>query len=156
MITPRIYKIIHLGLESVPLTSLIIARRVQNSRNLYMWEWQCRTACFTCRSICVVPWGSGWQRSSLPCLVVRGHWMGRPYGWGRKNRGPGSRQVWHDKDPSLLKDLNLQPITSNAWCRCPLALTKYNQPKSDSDYRICTVDDNVEAHRADTQHLNTV
>jgi hypothetical protein len=29
--------------------------------------------------------------------------MGRSFGWDRINRGPVSQQVWHDKDPSLLK-----------------------------------------------------
>jgi hypothetical protein len=29
--------------------------------------------------------------------------MGRSFGWDQKNRGPVSQQVWHDKDPSLLK-----------------------------------------------------
>jgi hypothetical protein len=26
------------------------------------------------------------------------------FGWDRKNRGPVSQQVWHDKNPFLLKD----------------------------------------------------
>jgi hypothetical protein len=30
--------------------------------------------------------------------------MGRSFGWDQKNRSPISQQVWHDEDPSLLKD----------------------------------------------------
>jgi hypothetical protein len=30
--------------------------------------------------------------------------MGRSFERDRENRGPVSQQVWHDKDPSLLKD----------------------------------------------------
>jgi hypothetical protein len=33
--------------------------------------------------------------------VVGGYWMGRSFGWDRKNWDPVSQQVWHDKDPSL-------------------------------------------------------
>ena len=40
---------------------------------------------------------------SVPMRVARGDWLGRSFGWDRKNRGPMSQQVWHDKDPSLLK-----------------------------------------------------
>ena len=42
------------------------------------------------------PWGSGLE-------YIKGDCMGRSFGWDRKNRGPVSQQVWHDKDPSLLK-----------------------------------------------------
>jgi hypothetical protein len=45
--------------------------------------------------------------------------MGRSFRWDRKNRGPVSQQVWHDKDPSLLKGWapsigqNFAPFTGN-------------------------------------------
>jgi hypothetical protein len=41
--------------------------------------------------------------------VVRGNWMGWSFGWDRKKRGPVSRRVWHDKDPSLLKSAERRP-----------------------------------------------
>jgi hypothetical protein len=44
-----------------------------------------------------------------PLPVVRGDWIGRSFGWDRKNRGPVSQQVWHDKDPSLLKGPEHKP-----------------------------------------------
>jgi hypothetical protein len=49
--------------------------------------------------------------------------MGRPFKWDRKNWVPVWQQVWHDKDPSLLKGPErrvkalmyiLQPFTGNA------------------------------------------
>jgi hypothetical protein len=50
------------------------------------------------------PWGSGLEKIlHIPSCVVRGDWMGRSFGWDRKNWGPESQHVWHDKDPSLLK-----------------------------------------------------
>jgi hypothetical protein len=42
----------------------------------------------------------------------------RSFGWDRKNRGPVSQQVWHDKDPSLLKGLE----------RCMWAWPKFFSP----------------------------
>jgi hypothetical protein len=38
-----------------------------------------------------------------PLCVARGDLIRRSFGWDRKNRGPVSQQVWHDKDPSMLK-----------------------------------------------------
>ena len=32
-----------------------------------------------------------------PFLVVKGDYMWRFFGWGRKKRGPVSQLVWHDK-----------------------------------------------------------
>ena len=50
------------------------------------------------------PWGYGLEQvPSIPLRVVRGNWMGRSFGWDRKNQGPVSQQVWHDKYTSLLK-----------------------------------------------------
>jgi hypothetical protein len=40
-------------------------------------------------------------RVRIPLCVVRGDGMGWSFGWYRKNRGPVSQQVWHDKDSSL-------------------------------------------------------
>jgi hypothetical protein len=45
----------------------------------------------------------------LQTRVVRGDWMGRSFGRDRKNRGPVSQQVWHDKDPSLLESPERRP-----------------------------------------------
>ena len=39
----------------------------------------------------------------FPFVVVEEDLMGRSFGWGHKNRGPVSQQVWHDKDLSLIK-----------------------------------------------------
>lgn len=38
----------------------------------------------------------------------------------------------------------------------PIGVNQVQPTKSDSEYRLCTVDDNVKAHKADTQHLKTV
>jgi hypothetical protein len=35
--------------------------------------------------------------------------MGLSFGGNRKNQGPMSQQVWHDKDPSLLKGAEHRP-----------------------------------------------
>jgi hypothetical protein len=40
---------------------------------------------------------------SYPLCVVRGDWMKWSFQWQRRNRGPLSQWVWHDKDPFLLK-----------------------------------------------------
>jgi hypothetical protein len=54
-------------------------------------------------------WGSELEQVlCIPLRVVRGDWMGRPFRWDRKYRGPMSQQVWHDKDPSLLKGVGRQ------------------------------------------------
>jgi hypothetical protein len=39
----------------------------------------------------------------IPLRVVRGDWMVQSFGWDRKNGGSVSQQMWHNKDPSLLK-----------------------------------------------------
>jgi hypothetical protein len=43
--------------------------------------------------------------SPHPLVCRKRRLMGWSFGWDRKNRGPVSQQVWHDKDPSLLKGL---------------------------------------------------
>jgi hypothetical protein len=47
--------------------------------------------------------------------VVRSDWMATredmvewTFGWDRKNRGPISQQVWHDKDPPCSKALSAE------------------------------------------------
>jgi hypothetical protein len=50
------------------------------------------------------PWRSGLEQIlHTPLCVIKGDWMGRSFGWDRKTRCHVSQQVWHDKDPSLLK-----------------------------------------------------
>jgi hypothetical protein len=39
----------------------------------------------------------------IPLCIVKGDCMVQCFEWDQKNRGPVSQQVWHDKDPSLLK-----------------------------------------------------
>jgi hypothetical protein len=59
------------------------------------------------------PWGTGLEYIlHIPLCVIRGDWIGRSIGWDRKNRDPVS-QVWHDRDPSLLKGPE-QPFTSTS------------------------------------------
>ena len=45
-----------------------------------------------------------------PLLVVKSDQIGAALGRDYKNQGPVSQQVWHDKDPSLLKDRNHQAL----------------------------------------------
>jgi hypothetical protein len=52
------------------------------------------------------PWGSGLEWVlRVPWSVVEGEWMGRSFGWGRRDRGPVSRWMWRDGGPSLLGGL---------------------------------------------------
>ena len=43
------------------------------------------------------------QHNDIPLCVVRSDWMGWFFGWDQENRVPMLQQVWHNKDPSLLK-----------------------------------------------------
>jgi hypothetical protein len=69
------------------------------------------------------PLGSGLEWIlHTPLCVVKGDWMGQSFVWYRKKPRPcvTADTVWHDKDPSLLKDPEsrayakiLQPFTGN-------------------------------------------
>jgi hypothetical protein len=43
------------------------------------------------------------KESLQRCFSTAYSRIGRSFRWDRKNRGTVSQQVWHDKDPSLLK-----------------------------------------------------
>jgi hypothetical protein len=64
------------------------------------------------------------NRLIIPMHVVRGDLIRRSFGWDRENRGEVSQQVWHDKDPSLLRSKALSAEHRPKFCSPSPAIMK--------------------------------
>jgi hypothetical protein len=67
--------------------------------------------------------------------------MGQSFWWDRKNRGPMSQQVWHDKDPSLLKgpERRVHTALHRQWWHLHISINSWAGRKTVNNQRLNTV-----------------